>query len=226
MIKAVFFDLDDTLVDSLKLHLKANRLAFEKFGYNYDLIQERTKKIDFMGRRVSDNLIIKKKHSNISEKELPAKKLIEAREEIFLKLVKNETKIYPGVTNLLKKLKELNKINAIISSGSKKYIELVLNKFQIKKYIDFIISGDQVSRGKPDPECYERAYQYLNNNLDKFEKQECLVVEDTENGVIAANKAGLKILLIPSKYSTLPKTIKPDYQLKSLEQFDTAIYLA
>lgn len=220
MIKAVFFDLDDTLVDSLKLHLKANSLAFEKFGYNYDLIQEKTKNIDFMGRRVSDILKIKRDALGISEKELPAKILIEARENFFIELVKKETIIFPGVIDIFKILKDKNIITAIVSSGSKKYINLVLDKFKLKKFVDFIISGDEVKKGKPDPECYQKAFKYLNDHYGKFDKKECLVVEDTENGVIAANKSGLKILLVPSKHSVLPRNVKPDFQIKSLLEFD------
>lgn len=225
MIKAVFFDLDETLVDSIIPHLKADRRAFEKLGYNYDLIEKKVKNMDFMGTRVSDFLIIKRNYSKITEKELPAKKLIETREGFFLELVKNESTVYPGAISLLKKLKELNKIVAVVSSGSKQYINLVLNKFNMNSYVDFIISGDQVEKGKPNPECYLKAYKYINEKYGKFEKNECLVIEDTENGVISGNKAGLKILLVPSKYSVLPKTIKPDYQINTLEEFDTAIHL-
>jgi HAD superfamily hydrolase (TIGR01509 family) len=225
MIKAVFLDLDETLVDSIIPHFKADRLAFEKLGYNYDLIEEKVRNMDFIGTRVSDFLIIKRNYSKITEKELPAKKLIELRENIFLELVKNETTIYPGAINLLKKLKELNKVVAIVSSGSKKYINVVLDKFSLNSYVDFIISGDQVEKGKPNPECYLKAYKYINEKYGKFEKSECLVIEDTENGVIAGSRAGLKILLVPSKHSVLPKTIKPDYQLKSLEEFDKVVHL-
>ena len=220
MIKAVFFDLDDTLIDSLALHLKANQLTFEKFGYDYDLIQEKVNNIDFMGRRVSDILIIKRDAFGITEEKLPAKKLIATRENFFLALVKKETILLPGVINLLTKLKEKNVIVAIVSSGSIKYINLILDKFELKIYVDFIVSGDDVKLAKPDSECYEKAFKYLNNNYGKFDKRECLVIEDTENGVIAANKAGLKVLLVPSKNSVLPKNTNPDYQIKSLTEFD------
>lgn len=220
MIKAVFFDLDDTLVDSLNLHLKANRLAFKKFGYNYDLIQEKTKHIDFMGRRVSDILKIKRDAFGINEKELSMNKLIQTREDIFIKLVERETTIFPGAIDIFKVLNGRNIITAIVSSGSKKYINLVLDKFKLKKFVDFIISGDEVKKGKPDPECYQKAFKYLNDNYGKFDKKECLVVEDTENGVIAASKSGLKILLVPSNHSVLPSNIKPDFQIKSLLEFD------
>ncbi|MFA6532826.1 MAG: HAD family phosphatase [Patescibacteria group bacterium] len=224
MIRAVFLDLDDTLVDSLKLHLTANRLAFEKFGYNYDLIQDKTKNVDFMGRRVSDILIIKRDAFGISEKELPAKKLIETRENIFIEEVKKETVMLPGAVSLLKTLKEKNIITAIVSSGSKKYINIILDKFNLKELVDFIISGDEVEKGKPDPECYQKAFQYLNKNYGKHDKNECLVVEDTENGVISANKSHLKVLLVPSKHSVLPKKVKPDYQIRTLKDFDIFKY--
>ncbi len=223
MIKAVFFDLDDTLVDSLSLHLKANQLAFEKFGFDYNLIQEKAKNVDFMGRRVSDILRIKRDSTNISEIELPLKNLIKVREELFLKLVTKETILLPGAINLLNKLKELNKIIAIVSSGSKKYIDVILNKFKLKKFVDFVISGDEVKHGKPNPECYEMAFKYLNDNFGKHSKNECLVIEDTENGVKAASKAGLKILLVPSKHSVLPKNINPNYQIKSFDEFNIKI---
>jgi len=228
MIKAVFFDLDETLADTMSAQHEANIYAFREFGYDYQTIREQTKIIDTMGRRIIDFLRLIKEGAGITEKKLPLKNLYEARKKYFFNLIEDNDKLmklYPGAKECLFKVKKTGVITAIVSSGTKKYIKLILKKFKLFSFVNFIISGDEINKGKPDPECYEKAYQYLVEHYGKIRKDECLVVEDTEIGVIAANKAGLKILLVPSRYSVLPKTVKPDYQLKSLKDFNKTILL-
>jgi len=223
MIKAVFFDLDETLVGSMKASREATILAFKYFGFEYKKIKEKTKDVSSMGKRVQDALKYRRDGAGITEEQIPLRKLLEIRKKYFFELAEKYAGLYPGVISTFKKLKAKKIFIIIVSSSTKEYINLCIKKFNLTTYIDFIVSGDQVSKGKPDPECYEKAYKYLNNNYGKINKEECLVIEDTENGVISAFKAGLKILLVPSKYSVIPRSIKVDYQIKSLEEFDNEI---
>jgi beta-phosphoglucomutase len=219
MIKAVFFDLDDTLITALKCHSLANVEAFKVFGYDYMRLRKPTKDNQTHGIRVIDFLKIRKEGAGITEKMLPLKKLYIKRQQILMSYLEKYSHILPGAIHALKNSKENNCIVAIVSSGTNEYIDKLCEIFQLKPYIDFIVSGDNVNKGKPDPECYLKAYSRL-QSISSIEKKECLVVEDAVNGVMSAKSAKLPVLYVPSKCDKNDKNIPVDYTLSSLEQFN------
>lgn len=83
-----------------------------------------------------------------------------------------------------------------------------------------MVGGDDVERGKPDPECYEVAHRRL-QPLRPATKNDCLVVEDSSVGVTSAQRAGIPVCLIP-RYQ-LAKPVKPDYSLTSLVEFPALV---
>ncbi len=122
------------------------------------------------------------------------KELIEERRKIFYSLLnKEEIKLMPGLINLLNILKKNNKKIAIASSSEKEYIEYILNKFNIKEFFEVIISGYEIEKGKPEPDIFLKASEKL-----KVSPNECLVIEDSRNGVLAAKRAGMKCIAIPN----------------------------
>jgi len=217
MIKAVFFDLDETLVDAMSCHLLASHKAFAFFDLDYDQAKQNTPEFNSMGRRINDILEVRRNALNIDEKTLPLKKLCQVREDIFLKCISQKVKLFPGARQAIIHAKKYTDIVAITSSGTRKYINLCLKKFNLKLYIDFIVGEQDVKRGKPFPDIYLKAFNLLPKKLN-IKKPETLVVEDSINGVKAAQAAKLKVLFVPSKYTT--GTIKADYQLSSLKKFN------
>lgn len=216
MFKAVFFDLDETLVEAMQCHIEANKLVFEKFNIDYKEIENRTKSIDFLGMRMVD--ILKKMIDvmGINEKQLAIRKLTTQREKIFLKLVKEKAKLLPGAKEALTYVKNKRKVLGVSSSGTRKYIFTALKKFNLLKLVDFIVGEEDVSKGKPNPECYMKSYS-LAEKMVSLKKDECLVVEDSPNGVIAAKKAGLRVCYVPKLKKNLLTAV--DYQIKSLKEF-------
>jgi HAD superfamily hydrolase (TIGR01509 family) len=223
MIRAVFFDLDETLIDAETAHKKATSQAFAYFGYDYAEVRKKSSRYTSMGKRVYDNLKIRRDAAGISEIEIPMEKLREVREKYFLEHVKNDTILLEGVHEILNTIREKNILAAIVSSGTKVYINLILDMFHLQSYVNFIISGDDVQEGKPNPECYLVAYKQAFQILPNLQTKECLVFEDTEAGVTAGKKAGMKVVLIPTSYSIMPTTILPDYEINSLLMFDKTI---
>ncbi|MBU0619247.1 HAD family phosphatase [Patescibacteria group bacterium] len=221
MIKAVFFDLDETLIDASLCHSEASRMAFKKFDINYDEAKEKTQNCDFCGMRIIDIIAARLKALKIPEQQAPLKKIAAERERIFLKLVTQKAKLLPGARQALVKAKVGTETVAVVSSGTRKYIKLALKQFKLEKYVDFIVGSKDVKRGKPFPDCYQQAYQQLRPKQN-IKKNEVLVVEDSANGVKAAKTAGLKILLVSLIKQRLD--IKPDWQLVSLEKFDMALF--
>ena len=215
MFKAIFFDLDDTIVNSLGPHIKAQRKIFELYGIDYDEIERRTRHHDFFGMRVIDILEIERDLMDISEEKLSLSELAAKRQEIFLELVKKEAKLFEGAEEAIKFAKKQGKIVAIVSSGTKKYIQLVMDIFKLEKYIDFFICEEDVRKGKPSPDCYLKAFEKLPKEK-KIRKDECLVVEDSVKGVQAANAAGIPVCYVP--FTQTKEDITFDFKIKTLKE--------
>ena len=223
MIKAVFFDLDGTLIDAEKAHVQATSLAFAHFGYDYEKIRTKTPHHVSAGKRVMDNLKARKEGAGITELQLPLHKLCAVREHIFLELAQQTGVVLPGAELVMHALRKRKLILAIVSSGTAKYIERIMQQYHWSSLIDFVVTGDEVQVGKPSPECYLRAYQKALQRDDTLQHAECLVFEDTEAGVTAAKAVGMKVVLVPSSNSAPPSELLPDYTYQSLTQFDPHI---
>jgi len=217
MIKAVFFDLDDTLIDAMFCHSLASHQAFAFFNLDYDQAQQTSSDFDPIGRRINDILEVRRNALNVNEKILPLKKLCQVREDIFLKCIPQKAKLFPGARQAVIFAKQHTDIVAITSSGTRKYINLCLKKFNFKPYIDFIVGEQDVKMGKPLRDIYLKAFNLIPKKLN-IKKSETLVVEDSINGIKAAQAAGLKTLFIPSKHTI--NTIKANYQLSSLKKIN------
>ncbi len=97
-----------------------------------------------------------------------------------------------GVLRLLEKLKEVSVPCAVATSTAFGDAVKKLKRTDILNYFEFVIAGDQVEKCKPDPEIYNRAAEMLH-----MEPSECLVIEDSENGVRSAVAAGMTVIQIP-----------------------------
>ena len=83
----------------------------------------------------------------------------------------------------------------MVTSTEKSYLDLIFEKTGIAGYFDILVTGDMVSHGKPDPECYNLAAQKLS-----VAASECLVFEDAPSGILAGKNAGMKVIAVPSPY--------------------------
>lgn len=217
MIRAVFFDLDETLVDAMACHLQASRQAFAQFALDYDQACKLSSGYNSLGRRINEILEFRRNILGVNQATLPLKKLTTARENIFLKCVSQKAKLLPGARQAVIHARKNSAIVAVTSSGTRKYINLCLKKFNLQPYIDFIVGEQDVNQGKPHPEIYNQAFSLIPKKLN-IKKSQCLVIEDSVNGAKAAQAANFKVVFIPSKYTR--GIIKADYQLSSLKQFN------
>ena len=94
-----------------------------------------------------------------------------------------------SLTNFLKSIKNRGLKTAVASSSGYDLIGLILSRLGISEYFDSITSGNDVKRGKPDPDVFLLAAERIGVN-----PRDCFVVEDSENGVKAAKSAGMKTL--------------------------------
>lgn len=219
MIKAILFDLDDTLITSIKAHRYANIESFKAFGYDYMNLRQTTTDNQTHGLRIIDFLKLRKEGAGITEEMLPLAKLYKKRQKILMQHVEEFARLLPGAKHALQNAKENHCLVVIVTSGTQEYIKKLLTIFKLKTYIDLIVTGDDVAKGKPNPDCYLKAYSRL-QSFSKIKKDECLVVEDSVIGILAGRSAGFKVLYIPSIVSQKDKNITGDYILPSLEKFN------
>lgn len=208
--KAVIFDLDGTLVNSIPVHFRRHQKLFkEKYNYYFD--REYFEKFcngsseeEFYPRLL--------KAAGYPDKYEEARKL-----SMTKKYSTNITNIktFPHIKSTLKKLKQDGFLLAVASSSNDKYVDTILKENGIIDLFDVRVGGDEVKHTKPDPHIFMLARQKLG-----VKKDECVVVEDAKNGVLAAKNAKIDCLclLTSEKPEDIPKhaTIVP--QIKELHE--------
>ncbi|MFA6198333.1 MAG: HAD family phosphatase [Patescibacteria group bacterium] len=181
MIKAIIFDLDDTLVNTWPWHRQAMDAALKP--YNVQLADlEPSKLHNIVGRRTRDAFEFIRHDLGVSA---PRSVLEDARRTVFEALRESGQTLLPGTLELLERLKAASLRLVVVSSGKEPYVLSVLEKWQIKQYFDDIIGGDEVTKGKPDPEPYLNALKYL-----QLPASDCVVIEDSQSGIESAKSAG------------------------------------
>ena len=206
MIKAVLFDLDETLISGLFLHIKAGKYVHEKYGINITKIPIEIRS-HWHGMRIVD---IEQQIIDFFELDLNAKDLQKERMEYFLKFV-DEVKEKPNATKVIEKLKAEGYKIALATSGTKEFAEKVLKQFSWN--FDAIVTGDIVSKGKPAPDTFLKACELLN-----VEPKDAVVIEDATHGVSSAKAAGCKCIAIPSANNLKQDLSKADLILNGLEE--------
>jgi len=182
MIKAILFDLDGVLANTEKLHYLAYRDVFDSLGYSFN-------KSDHINHWVHDGKSIKE---FIQERQIPVDpSLVRAQKnKRFLELVSQTDIHYDGVTELVGELKLHYKL-AVCTSSDKVAVHAILKKLLLDPCFDVIVTANDVVRRKPDPEGYLLAAQKLG-----VAPEACIIIEDAEKGVRAAQKAGMPVILI------------------------------
>jgi beta-phosphoglucomutase len=184
-IKGVIFDLDGVIVTTDNYHFKAwKRLADERDIYFDRRINEYLRGVS---RMESLEIILKRADKVYSQNE--KLEMTEIKNNYYKEFINKLTPkdILPGVITMLNGLKEKG-IKIAIGSSSKNAAKIIKN-IQLEKYFDAIVDGNNISKGKPDPEVFMRAARAI-----EVLPQNCLVVEDAEAGVKAAINGGMKVL--------------------------------
>lgn len=197
MIKYVLFDLDGTILDNEIFTITSKVIEGKKLGYSID---EKIAK-NTLGLSCQNS---KKYLCSIYGEDFPYEYFREKRfEYIKNDILLNGIKLKPGVEELISFcVNEKIKI-AICTSSSKKYLDFYSKHSDIFSKFDLIITGDQIKNGKPNPEIFLKAIDYFNGNV-----KEALVVEDSNNGILAGLNAGCEVIMVPD-------LIAPNQEVKS-----------
>lgn len=191
-LQAVLFDMDGTLIDTERL----GAASWDHAGADTGLVVAQEVKRSMVGRNMPDI-------RRIVEEALPdhdVEPLLDRANFHYHRLVTETVPdVKPGARELLAWLSERDVPLALATSSRGGQAEDKLGRTGLRKYFSFLIGGDQVDRGKPDPEIFHRAAGGLGVPIDH-----CVVFEDSVPGIEAANRSGATAVLIPEDWPPDP----------------------
>ncbi len=190
--KAVLFDMDGVVVDSMPYHYRSWKQIFGSLGIHLDKMEIYKREGEQGIGSISEILAKHGKHLSIEERQ----NLLREKEKIFKKMA--SPRLFPGIENFIQDLKEKGLRLGLVTGTSRGEIKYVLPPHLIDSF-DVVVSGDSVSRGKPAPDPYIKAIEDL-----KIQAGDAVVIENAPYGIQAAKKAGTICIALttslPSEY--------------------------
>lgn len=186
---AVLFDFNGVLVDDEPIHFVAAKKALAECGI------ELTEK-EYYGPLfgLSDILLFSEvlNKNKIKSNELLAKLLIR-KSEHYVELIERTDILFDGVKDLVVALFE-RAILGIVSSALSSEIDLILTRYELKKFFSFTISGDDVAEHKPNPAPYKEALKRLKDIQPEIEPARVVAIEDSKAGIRSAKSCKIKAI--------------------------------
>lgn len=181
MKNTVIFDMDGVIVDTEPLHKKAYYQHFGELGIEVDA--ELFSRFTGKSTRNVYQMI-----KEIFKIDTDVEALIQRKRTIFYGLFDSDPalQLLDGVENLVKNLHSANFQLILASSAAKSTINRVFKRFDLFPYFSHLVSGEDFPESKPNPAIFIEA-QRLSGNV----KTSCIIIEDSTNGILAANRAGI-----------------------------------
>ncbi len=180
------FDCDGTIADSMTLHHRAWKEAFAEHGASFDYTWE----IFFSLAGVGHEDTVRKMNARFGDKLDPAA-VTRSKEEHYYRMVDDVLPITP-VADFAKALAARGAKIAVASGGPRYMVERTLRAIGMEGMFDAVVTQDDISRSKPDPEIFLMAAQWLG-----VAPERCIVFEDSHLGIAGAKSAGMDWVLIP-----------------------------
>lgn len=180
-LKAIIFDMDGVIINSEPIHLKLEKELAEELGGT--ITDEEHS--HFIGTTDYYMWSTLKEKFNI---ELSVDEIVEIKRRKFRENI-HQVKLIDNFWDFLIMVFEANYKLALASSNNRQTVDLIIDRFNLDKYLKVAMSGEEVKKGKPDPEIFLTTADKLN-----IDPSNCIVIEDAENGVAAAKSAGMKCI--------------------------------
>ena len=204
--KGILFDMDGTLIntyENINFRQALSELKTVQKTLILKILKSRVRSFAEMETRI------------LQEVEDPAegKELVRRVSDFLLELYDNAP-LKKDALMFLQYVKQKNYKICLCTNNATEIVSHILREKHMEAYCDYVITSQQVTRSKPDPQMYLEAL----HNID-LTAEECIVFEDTENGVMAARNAGIDVIVVNDKekrkYSDALMTIRDfgDYRL-------------
>jgi HAD superfamily hydrolase (TIGR01509 family) len=203
-IKALIFDCDGVIVDTERDgHRVAFNRAFQAIGLDVEwdvALYGRLLQVAGGKERMTHYFDENGWPENVEDKDAFIKELHKLKTDLFMKIIESgELPLRPGVARLVDEAIKKNIMLAVCSTSNEMAVNLVVEKMlgeKRKSHFNAILAGDVVSKKKPDPEIYNLALERLG-----LEPDECVVIEDSRNGLLAAKAAGMYCVVTTNGYT-------------------------
>lgn len=182
-MKALIFDMDGVIVDSEPMHTAVTIEVMQSYQVHFT-----TAEMDrFIGMSMRGFFSILKKEHGLAA---PVEEMIQRQiNGIYRHIKEDPQQPVPGILEILAYLKSRGIPAAIASSSPKILIETIVDRLQIADAFSLLLSGEDFPRSKPDPAIYLTSAEKLG-----VHPADCLVIEDSQNGTIAAKDAGMRCI--------------------------------
>ncbi len=201
MIKAVLFDMDGVIVDTEPLHGRAYQAMFKEVGIPVTKSLYET----FTGQ---STLEICRQLCELYQLDKSPESLVQIKREAFKSIFRtdNNLEMIPGVLDLIKEYHQNGLTLILASSASMNTINFVFDRFKLDPFFKAKLSGADLKASKPHPEIFINAAK-----ASGFDKKQCIVIEDSTNGIAAAHAAEIYCVAFKSPHSK-----NQDYSLANI----------
>ena len=207
-MKGIIFDMDGVLIDSEPQHFEVNIKTLNTFGVKIKPYELQS----FLGK---DNLEVFKFFQKKYKLNVSAERLLEIKTKMIVDEMRNHLHVMPKLEEMKKGLNNINGVKyAIASSSPRISVDIVIKQLKWENFLSASVTGDEVSTSKPSPEIYHKAASLLG-----VDEKDCLVLEDSTNGIQSALDAGMKVVGFLSPNSENQDLSKVRYKISSLDEF-------
>ena len=199
VLRAIIFDFNGVLVDDEPIHLEMFQKVLREEGIS---LSEQDYYARYLGMddRGCFKAVFRDRGRALDGSSLA--KLVQRKAVYYRESIEKGTVVFPGVKQLIPELFARFPL-AVASGALRDEIELILQSVTLRKYFQVIVSAEDVSEGKPHPEIFIKALDRLNRAAsgdNPIGSSECLVVEDSREGIVAAHRAGIKCLAVSNSH--------------------------
>jgi HAD superfamily hydrolase (TIGR01509 family) len=199
MLRAVIFDFNGIIVDDEPIHFKLFQRVLGEEGI---VLTEQDYYARYLGFDDRGAFTAGYSENNRSLSEQKLAELIDRKAAYYQDAIRNHAAIFPGVKNLVADLAQTLPL-AVASGALRHEIETILATAGLLSYFRAVVSAEDVKQGKPEPEIYLKALAALNatvNDDHPIAARDCIVIEDSKEGIRGARRAGMKCLAVANSH--------------------------
>lgn len=186
MIKAIIFDMDGLMIDSERVTFECYQERLKDMNLTMDEEFYKT----LLGKPIKG---IYQRFYDVYGNDFPIESVIQDVHQLMAERFETEgVPVKKGLVELLHYLKDNNYKTIVATSSNRDRVDKILAQAKITEFFDDSICGDEVTKGKPNPEVFLKSCQKLGVNVD-----EAIVLEDSEAGIQASYDANIKVICIP-----------------------------
>ena len=208
MKKYILFDNDGVLVETEEFYYKASKRALKEF-FDVDVTFDEYMKL------MTDGKGVWLAAPNATQNEITIAR--NRRDLYYQEYLKNENLTIDGVHEILKELSSKYKM-AIITTSRRVDFDIIHKGRGITDFMDFVLCVEDYPRSKPHPDPYLKGLE-----LFGAKKEETIIIEDSERGLISANKAKIDCVIVHNEFTKTQDFSKATYKIDKLEKLLTLL---